>query len=1074
MKNNYTRTICLVLMASTFMISKSFAQTVNGTITDAETKGPLVGVGIAVNKNKPVVVSNSKGQFSIIGINAGDTLVFTNIGYLTTQIPISRVGGENISVSMRRSVEELEEVIINTGYQMLPRERATGSYSIIGSKDLENTVSADIMSRLEGYANSLSFELPYTSGEPSSSADIRLRGVSTINGDTKPLIVLDNFPYEGDILNINPNDVESVTILKDAAATSIWGARAGNGVIVITSKSGKYSQETQIRFSSNISLGAKPDLFYDRGFIPSADLVELERTIYEMGLYRVRDEDTFTPAVEALAAHDAGRINETELNNRLESLKDYDIRYEALEHLYRTSSHQQYSLNISGGTPVHRYNASAGYDRSLGSLINNSTDRVTFRTSSEIKILDKLRIGSSISLAHTKSQNNGIGINDIRPSGFNRIYTYAGLMDKNGNHLPIVKNNSLAYTDRALEMGLMDWHYRPLDELALNDNSGKSQDIILKGSIVYDFMQGFNIEGRYLYQTLRSDNINHYVEESYHVRHLYNQFTQTDGSSVIPLGGILRGSMGKYTAHSGRLQMNFSRTWNDEHSVSSLAGAELRQEVRESGQAFNYYGYDDEVGTMINLIDYSKSYPVRPRGNARIQNGNSPGNLYTDRFVSYFGNIGYSYQGKYTLSLSGRWDASNLFGVNFNQKGIPLWSSGVAWELGKEDFYDISWLPRLNLRLTYGISGNVNRSTSALPYITYTTNTLNGYHSAMVTSPGDPDLRWEKVGITNIGLDMGLLRDRLTASFEYYQKKGSDLIGENPIDPTSGVMWTGSRYNMSNLRNYADMKTDGFDAELNYQAKLGKVKWNSSIMASYVYNRVTNYIDRQIPTINSYLVSFNPPVIEGNPVDALYTIPWNGLNEEGDPLVLVDGGLGTDYNAYFNNLSLGDLQFSGVTRPSWFGSVRNELSYKNLSFGFNILWKAGYNFKRASLSYSGMLGSGLMHIDYLDRWQQPGDEEKTGVPSLPDGSNARRDQAYTFSDLLVERGDHIRLYDINVSYTWNSTHNLKRGLKNITFFAYAKNLGIIWRHNNHKLDPDSHAFYPIPFQFSIGLKAGIL
>lgn len=1075
MKNRYLKTLILCLAAVPFLSSDLFAQTVHGTVMDADTKEPLIGVGVSLNEQPPNVVSVANGRFNINGAEIGDTIVFSNIGYTPVKIPVFKIDSEGLTIFMTRSTEELEEVTISTGYQMLPRERATGSYSFISAAELDKTVSPNIMSRLEGYVGSLSFEPAHTLDETSNPSDIRLRGVSTINGDTKPLVVLDNFPYEGDISTINPNDVESVTILKDAAATSIWGARAGNGVIVITSKSGKYSQKTRVRFSSNISLGSKPDLYYDKEFIPSADLVELEKTLYGMGLYRIRDETAFTQVVDALAAYDAGELEETKLNNILEGFKKNDIRDEALKHLYRVSRHQQHSLNVTGGTSIHRYDISAGYDRDLSSLVNTSSGRLTFRTGSEIKILDNLRIGSSINVVHTRSKNNGIGISGLGATGLDRVSTYARLMDEAGNHLPIVKNNRYAYTDQALEMGLVDWHYRPLDEVALNDNSRKNEDIVLNGSILYDFAEGVEIVGRYMYQTQRSESINHYVDGSYHLRHTYNMFTQQDGSSPIPLGGILQGNSGKYTTHSGRLQANFSRTWgNGQHSLSSLVGGEIRNEVRETGNSFNYYGYDDEVGTMVNLIDYTKSYPIRPRGNLRIPNGNGTGNLYTNRFVSYFGNAGYSYKGKYKFSLSGRWDASNLFGVNFNQKGVPLWSSGFAWEIGEESFYNIAWLPRLNLRFTYGVSGNVDRKTSALPYISYRINNMTGGQSAAMTSPGNRELRWEKVNIMNFGLDMGLFDNRLTAIFEYYQKKSSDLIGENPIDPTSGIMWTGAYYNMSNRRNYANLKTDGFDAEVNYFTTFGKIKLNSSIMASYVYNSVTNYIDRQTPRINSYFVSHGPPVIEGNSIDALYTIPWNGLNAQGDPLVLVDDTLGTDYNDYFNSLSLDDLQFSGVTRPTWFGSLRNELSYKNISLSFNILWKAGYSFRRSSISYSSMLSSGKMHVDYLNRWQQPGDEEKTNVPSLPDGSNSRRDQAYTFSDVLVEKGNHIRLHDINMSYTWDRQHNAHKGLKDVTFFAYARNLGIIWRHNNHQLDPNSRAMYPVPFQFSLGVRATIL
>lgn len=1049
------------------LANHSYAQPRSGTVRDRETSDPIAGVGVGLNGSTSVVVSDDQGRF-FIDMVEGDSLTFTHLSYEKVSIIIT--SRDMLTVYMDRTSQHLEGVeIVNTGYQAIPRERATGSFDHIGNDQLNKSVSENILSRLEGIVSSLSYETEFISNEPSDKVDIRLRGVSTITGDTQPLIVLDNFPYEGDIENINPNDIESVTILKDAAASSIWGARAGNGVIVITTKTGRYSENVNVEFNSNLAFHKKPDLFYDRYFIPASEYIELEKELYGMGLYTLTDDKVFTPVVELMSAFDEGLLSENELNSRLESLKAYDIRDEAEHELYRNEMHQQYSIGLRGGGQRHKYNISTGYDKNFGRLVNDSHNRITIRTSTEVKLLDRLRLGSSIGFVQRNSKNNGMSLTDIRPSNASKIYVYARLKDENGQHLPIAKNNRFAYTDRAQEMGLLDWHYRPLDELGLNDNVNKSQEIILNGSLTYDILDGLSVEGRYNYQNMRSENASTYSEFSYTARHRYNRFTQEDGISVIPAGGYLQGSHTGFTSHYGRVQANYHNRWDDGHSFFSLAGAEIRQEITKNGPSYAFYGFDSEVGTANSIIDYTASYPTRPRGSARIDNQNAPERLYTNRFVSYFLNMGYDFMEKYKLSASARWDASNLFGVSFNQKGVPLWSAGAAWELSKEGFYNINWLSRVNLRATYGISGNVNRGTSALPYITYASSNSTGLQTGILRSPGNPDLRWEKVQILNLGLDFELSGGRLAGSIEYHKKRSTDLVGEDILDPTTGIMWTGSFYNIDSRRNYANLKSNGIDFTLRALVADKKLKWHTSILGNYIQNEVTEYLTKQVPTINSYLAAFKTPVMEGRSIDALYSLPWHGLDDQGNPQVLVDGELGTDYNAFFNNLAYEDLTYLGVSRPTFFGSVQNEFSYKGINLGFNILWKAGYYFRRGSVSYSSIFSDGVVHLDYLNRWKEPGDELNTNIPSMPAGANLRRDLSYSASDLLWERADHVRLHDISLSYKWKVGGRSR--LKDLTVFGYAKNLGIIWRHNRHKLDPATYSVYPVPTQMSIGIKA---
>src|SRR5690606_33763051 len=418
-------------------------------------------------------------------------------------------------------------------------------------------------------------------------------------------------------------------------------------------------------------------------------------------------------------------------------------------------------------------------------------------------------------------------------------------------------------------------------------------------------------------------------------------------------------------------------------------------------------------------IDFAASYQMQPRSSGRIPSGVNAGNQTMDRFVSYYANLAYTLKGKYTLTASSRWDASNIFGVAFNQKGVPLWSVGASWNVSDEKFADLDWLSYAKLRATFGLNGNAVRTISSLPVITYSTplNSITRLPYGNLLSVGNPDLRWEQVQNLNFGMDFALFDRRISGSVEWYNKKGTDLLGDDLLDPTTGIHQVGSRYNLNNRRNYADLSTTGVDIELNTVNIRNVVQWQTTFLLNYARNTVTDYRTRQNAPIIDFLQGSTAPVVEGLPREQSYAIPWYGLDATGAPLVMVDGELGTDYNAYFNGLDRDKLLERGVSIPPYFGSVRNTISWRAFSASFNIVWKAGHRFRRESINYNALFGTTRMgHIDYLDRLQNPGDEMFTNVPSMPETSNLRRDQAYLFSEALVERGDLIRFQDVNFSY----------------------------------------------------------
>lgn len=1038
--------------------SATMAQnTITGTVVSETDGSPLAGVSIAVKGGRQGTSTGKDGKFSLAVPVDADTLVVSLLGYHSRQVLLQNMSGDSFIIALAEDATRLEEVVVSTGYYSIPRERATGSFTFINNELLNRSVSTDIISRLEGVANSLSFDRRLSgTAYGDDLLSLRIRGQSTLSATAEaPLIVVDDFPYEGDIGNINPNDVESVTILKDAAAASIWGARAGNGVIVITTKKGRLNQPVKISFNSNLRIAARPDLFYNPNFLTSSEFIDLEKELFQRGFYNGDETSSsnpvLSPVVETLIQQRDGSITAAEAEARLSQLGRQDIRRDAEKYLYRNSIRQQYALNFSGGFNTLRYFLSAGYDYDQMSLVGNHNNRITLNSSTIFSPVKNLDVTAGIAYMQKKFQNNGLGLLETGPSG-DSPYPYTVLADENGNPLPTPKDYRKEYIAGSEEMGLLDWQYRPLEEITLRDYTSKDSEVRINTALNYDLTKGLDIELKYQYQKIAGTDRRLDHSGSYYVRNLVNRYTQEDGTRIFPEGGILDINRDEITSHSARGQLNYEGVFREKHRLSALGGMEIR-ERHSSGDGLELYGYDNDVLTWQSQFDYETRYPVRPIGTARIPLPSPLLSDLTDRFISYYSNVSYSYDDRYILSGSARWDASNLFGVETNQKGVPLWSIGGSWYLSNEKFYNLFWLPQLKLRLTYGYNGNIDNSLTAFTTARYTTESLTDLKTAFIVSPGNAELRWEKVGVFNAGIDFGLRNDRITGSLEYYTKTGKDLIGEIPIDPTKGYL----NGTYTNLLNYAGTETKGFDAEIQTINIDGPFRWRTNLLVSLVRDKVTEYREGAPPSsVGAAYIQYFPTPVVGKPKYAVYSYPWYGLESEtGDPLVAINGEQSKDYSTYLRELAINDLVYHGSAIPTFFGSIRNTFSWKKLQFSANITWKGGYFFRRSSVSYQNLINSLAGHRDFSERWKKPGDELFTQVPSIPSISSSLRDQVYNLSEILIEKGDHIRIQDISLSYDLDKRNIPGMPIQNIRFYLYWKNPGIIWKATDFSLDPEA-------------------
>lgn len=1046
---------------------------IKGKILVSDSSRTTLSDVTVINKSTGhATASDESGLFSLPA-RKGDVLQLTHVGMETTRFVVYSTS-DLLNITMTRNiVEEAAVQVYSTGYQNLPRERATGSFTKIDNELLNRSVGSNILDRLDGVTNSL-IMFPESGEEARSgvggSRQIQIRGISTLESNQNPLIVLDNFPFYGDINAINPNDIESVTILKDAASASIWGARSGNGVIVITTKQGAYNQKLNIDFNANVSISDKPDIFYDRNYIPTPDYIDMEKYLFAQGyfnndIYNVIGRPPLTPVVEILAKLDAGQITQSEADSQINALQLYDVRQDKMKYVYRKAVNQQYSLHLSGGSNIMSYNFSIGYDKNLKQTFGSNFDRMSINGYTTYRPIKNLELSTGILYTSSRVVNNRL--QTFASTGkFQKMYPYARFTDDDGNASWIVKDYRANFLDSVEALGFLDWRYRPLDEMKYADNRTSLGNIILKTKIKYNIFQFLNVELQY--QNERQTTYGRYLESEkiYSTRNLINKYTQRDVTTgtlsyPFPKGDLLTITQDQLLAHSLRGLMHYNHHFG-EHTIAAIIGTELRQ-IKTEGYNRTFYGYEDEFGSSVANINFQTSYPTNPSGSSVIPNYNSgyfAGT--TQRQLSYFFNAGYTYQSKYTLSVSARKDGENIFGVLANQKIVPLWSSGVSWLISKESFYQARWLPVLKLRFTFGFNGNVGDGSGYLIAAYRSSDALTGLPYATIASPGNPEISWERVRNINLGLDFGLINNALTGSIELYKKDGMDLIEGRLLAPSTGF---------EEIRgNAANTRTVGIDFILNGAFNFGAIKYQPTLIFNFIKDKVVKY-DHKYST--AILVSNLKGIpYEQKPISALYSYRWAGIDPNtGDPLGYLDGAVSKDYLGIFNNATIDNIVVHGSNIPRIFGSFRNTLSYKNFSISANIIYKLDYYFRRQSTSLNYTEAYANPHYDYTLRWQKSGDELHTQVPSLVYTPNANRNKFYQSSSVLVERGDHIRLKDIQFSFGIEKSQRPWLPISHLKFYCYINNIGLLWKSNDKGLDPDSsNAPFVNPKIIAIGIQ----
>ena len=1023
--------------------TKSF--TLKGKVFDKNTSLPLAGALIKVSNGETRSLSQKDGSFKI-NLNVNDSIFVQHVGYNNWKGLIVKPDSSLI-IYLLPAFNDLDIVEVNTGYQVLPKERATGSFDVISEKLFKEQVRINVLDGIQYIANGVALNTKIN-----ASGQFSVRGLSSIRGPKDPLIIVDNFPYDGDISNINPNDVKSITVLKDAAAASIWGAKAGNGVIVITTKRGTFNSKNNIAFTSNIMVTPPPNLFYLSNINP-ADYVDLEEYLFNQG-YKVGDTlaygmPAFTPVYEILFRKQNGQLTGTEAEKLLDVYRNHDVRNDYNNLFYRKAVYQQYNLNLSGGGKAVAYNFTAGYDNEINNLAGRN-HRLNFKSNNTIHASKILSI--DIGASYAKSYNREGG-----PDYFaTQLPLYTRFVTEDGAPIAYYKDYRQPYIDTLGEGLLNDWHYFPATDYKHNRITNDVSDFIGNLGFKVDLPLGFKFIARYQFERQDITNKSLYDKDSYFARNKVNSLAQIDWNSgevnfVIPKGGVLIDRSDELQAHHGRLQLDYNFEKGD-HQFNALAGWEISQ-TKVKTSTMTLYGYNDDLASSID-VDYSNFYPYLITGAYTNIPGGPSFDESLNRFVSVFANAAYTYKKRYTFSGSARRDASNVFGAKTNDRWTPLWSTGVSWDIDKEKFYDFDFLPYLKARATYGYSGNVDESLTAVTSISFEgSSPYTKSQMASYVNFNNPDLRWEQTRMLNVGVDFAFENDIISGSIEFYKKNSDNLYGPYAVDRTVGLGKT------SIIKNIAAMSGTGWDINIkSNNINKGLFKWATDWNFNLYKDKIKRfYLDAQSA---SYYVNrgYGYTGSVGYPVYSIFAYKWAGLDPDtGDPMGYLNGEVSKDYRSIEGlETSLDELVYAGPSNPTFFGTIGNSFSWKGLTLSIRMTYEFGFYFMKSSINYTNLVASLNGHADYYNRWQKPGDEKMTDIPSFVYPMNSARDIFYQGAEVHIEKGDNVRLQYINLGYDLpiKKHNNSSSLLSNCRLYFVVNNLGIIWRANKLGIDPD--------------------
>lgn len=1021
--------------------------TAKGFVTDVS-GDPLPGVAVMLKGSLTGTTTTATGHFQM-RVPKNSVLTFSFIGMQPQSAFVE--SEQPIKISMKETSIKMDEVVI-TGFQVLKKRESTSSIVTLDAEDIIEPVGISLDQMLQGKVPGMAvMQMTSTVG---AAPKIRIRGSSTIIGNREPVWVLDGVvltdPVSLDatelnsmdrvnlignaISGLNPEDIDRIDVLKDASATALYGSKAANGVIVITTKRGKIGAPS-VRFSTSMSFMQRPS--YKNQFrMNSKERIEVSEEIHDRGLEFIGfspDNVGYEGAVHRLWD---GKISMDQFNKEVKRMKEMNTDWYDL--LFRNSFSQSYTLSVSGGTKKTDYYFSAGYSKQQGAQMQEQSERFSFMSNLGFQLSERLRADVSLSAGVNTTDRPTVDLNQYAYETSRAIPAY----NADGSYVFYGKEPLLTIA----ETPTLTLDYNVLNELQTSGTDYTTRDMNARLNLSYKIASWLNASAILSYNTSSSRSETWYDERSYYVSKLRQLPYGYDRSHwdksmeaqfrnsicQIPYGGILSSGNNTNDSYMARVSLNMNKMFKEVHSLSFSVGMETTS-TKYKGYDKEEWGYLPGRGKKFvdleNLTDWKyaseKMQSLKP-----IISDN------TTNFLSYYGTFSYGYHGKYIVSANVRGDGSNKLGES--ARFLPIWSFSGRWNITEENFMMplTNVLSNLNIRASYGIQANVTDAHN--PNLIINLGNLHANSEqfrATLSQLPNRNLEWEKTNSFNAGLDFDFFNGILSGSIEYYYKKSKDQLMVLEVESTNGAKTV--------TINGGDLTNKGWDLSLSVTPiKTNDFEWNMTFNTSKNRNSVVNALERS----ESYTDYLNGSIVKnGYALNSFYSYQFAGLDAQGRPTFH-----GTkDYDEQGNVVVLtreqalaSVLKYSGKREADLTGGLSMSFRYKQLALSTRFAMSLGNKIRLNDLYDDNNLRLPFpaqnMSSEFVNRWRKPGDEKHTDIPALSDKVISMSDmnpdnkgrimnmsnvvaenywQMYNDSDLRVVSGNFLRCTAISLSYS---------------------------------------------------------
>ena len=1052
----------------------SAQRTVTGTVTD--TKGePLIGVTVSVKNGKHRTVTDIDGKFNLRIDNENAVLLFRYVGMEPYQTAVK--GQSKFSIVMNDQTTQLAEtVVVSTGYQKLSRERSTAAFGFVDSTKLNRIMHKDIVSALEGQVAGLRMEVNPNNGESKPV----LRGIGTFSSDigTDPLIVVDDMATNLTLSEINPYDVESVTVLKDAAAASIYGALAANGVIVVTTKQGK-TDKTTVNVNADWYISTKPK-FDNMHYASTSDIIDYETEVYNNRvankgsvamMFSELKNDYYSPLYQLYRDRDEGRITADQANQTLAQWRQNDFYEQYRENAWRTSLTQRYNVSLSQRSNGNSHYASFNYQNDKNRNIKDRSNAFTLYYKSTFKIAKWLNLKLGVDARLSKSTSP-----ESRYTNYTIQERYASMVDADGNWVYSPNVNVSGYVGSALNYsrirevqdtpGLMPYSFNVLESLDESQTNTRRVRIRPFVNAEAKFLKWFRYNLMFQYEWAQNRSETYDDPSTYQMRLTHNAFIDQSGNSLLPDGGRYTQQANNSYRYTLRNQLNFEKSFAHTHNVNAIMGLEFRE--NKSPRLINQlmYGYNDVALTSVRM-DWASMNTTGWQSlvyDGKLTYGGLPVSQSETfhRYASFYANVGYNYKYRYNVTGSIRWDEADLFGLDTNEQKHPLWSVGAGWNMTEEQFMKgISWLDFLKLRLTYGVNGNVDQSSTTYFVARYRIQSTDPTHTQYLNYSDDnlpnPKLRWEKTSTFNIGVDFRLFNNLISGSLEYYNRTGDDLLVRKYLDPTVGAS--------QRVINNGKMRNRGIELSLTGNI-IRKGDWNFSANLNLAYNKNKLLSVEHSPTdvASSFIMAPTNFFIEGTSYNTLWAYRLDRVENgypvikdaQGNDMVTFDANGNPTVNTQ-TMYGVDALVNCGSLTPIYNGSLSLNLRWRDLELNTMFVFAGGNKLRLDALDMSSYnITTDVMN----DRWTAQNGEGRVrafaDIPSDLQTYAGTLSGWWRYSDVHVKNADYIKLRSINLAYHLPKDITKKLHIGDTRFTMQVNNL-FSWCAAGHDIDPESYS-----------------